>query len=105
MLGTPAPNFTLRSTPDQMVSLEEFHNLKQRISLMARVLFPRRARESDPQNAQRHCKEDKVQVVVFSMVDIDSVSYSHPYFILEEDTGGGGECPLIRFRGVVYAQK
>jgi hypothetical protein len=46
--------------------------------------------------------------VVVLMVDIDSVSYSHPYFIVEEDTGGGGragECPLIRFRGVVYAQK
>jgi hypothetical protein len=47
-------------------------------------------------------------VVVFSMVDIDSVSYSHPYFIVEEDTGGGGrgaECPLIKLRGVVYAQE
>ena len=43
------------------------------------------------------------------MVDIDSVSYSHPYFIVEEDTGGGGgrraECPLIKFKGVAYAQK
>jgi hypothetical protein len=40
------------------------------------------------------------------MVDIDSVSYSHPYFIVEEDTGGGGaECPLIKLRGVVYAQE
>jgi hypothetical protein len=47
MLGTPAPNFTLRSAPDLIVSLEEFRSLKQRIflSLMARVLFPRRARE------------------------------------------------------------
>jgi hypothetical protein len=45
--------------------------------------------------------------VVVLMVDIDSVSYSHPYFIFEEDRGGGGgaECPLIRFRSVVYAQK
>ena len=81
MLGTPAPNFTLRSTSDQMVSLEEFRNLKQRISLMARVLFPRRARESDPQNAQRHCKEDKVQVVVFSMVDIKSVTRIRTLFL------------------------
>ncbi len=41
------------------------------------------------------------------VVDIDSVGYSHPYFIVEEHTGGGGqaECPLIKFRGVVYAQK
>jgi hypothetical protein len=40
------------------------------------------------------------------MVDIDSVGYSHPYFIVEEDTGGGrAECPLIKFKGVVYAQK
>ena len=42
------------------------------------------------------------------MVDIDSVGYSHPYFIVEEDTAGGGgraECPLIKFRGVVYAQE
>jgi hypothetical protein len=45
--------------------------------------------------------------VVVLMVDIDSVGYSYPYFIVEEDTGGGGraECPLIKFRGVVYAQK
>jgi hypothetical protein len=45
--------------------------------------------------------------VVVLMVDIDSVSYSHPYFIVEEDTGGGGgaECPLIKLRGVVYAQE
>jgi|SRR5215218_5000025 len=111
MLGIPAPNFTLRSAPDLIVSLEEFRNLKQRIflslSLMARILFPRQARESDQQNVQRHYKVDKVQVVVFSMVDIDSVSYSHPYFIVEEDRGRGGgtECPLIKFRGVVYAQK
>lgn len=40
------------------------------------------------------------------VADIDSVSYSHPYFIVEEHTGGGqAECPLIKFRGVVYAQK
>ena len=42
------------------------------------------------------------------MVDIASVSYSHPYFIVEEDTGGEGgraECPLIKLRSVVYAQK
>ena len=47
--------------------------------------------------------------MVVLMVDIDSVSYSHPYFNVEEDTGGGegrgAECPLIKFRGVVYAQK
>ena len=47
MLGTPGPNFTLRSAPDLIVSLEEFRNLKQRIflSLMGRALFPGRARE------------------------------------------------------------
>jgi hypothetical protein len=47
ILGTPAPNFTLRSAPDLIVSLEEFRNLKQRIflSLMTCVSFPRRARE------------------------------------------------------------
>jgi hypothetical protein len=45
--------------------------------------------------------------VIVLMVDIDSVGYSHPYFIVEEDTEGGGraECPLINFRGVVHAQK
>lgn len=45
--------------------------------------------------------------MVVLMVDIDSVGYSHPYFIVEEDTGGGGraECPFIKLRGVVYAQK
>jgi hypothetical protein len=39
------------------------------------------------------------------MVDIDSDSYSHPYFIVGEDTGGGAECPLIKFRGIIDAQK
>ena len=45
--------------------------------------------------------------MVVLMVDIDSVSYSRPYFIVEEHIGGGGraECPLIKLRGVVYAQK
>lgn len=45
--------------------------------------------------------------MVVLMVDIDSVGYSHPYFIVEEDTGGGrqAECALIKLRGVVYAQK
>jgi hypothetical protein len=46
--------------------------------------------------------------VVDLMVNIDSVSYSHPYFIVEDTggrEGGGAECLLIKFRGVVYAQK
>jgi hypothetical protein len=105
MLGTPASNFTLRSAPDQMVSLEQFRNLKQRISLSPSDC-PRLVSKAGETATGRTCKgiaEDKVQVVVL-MVDIDSVSYSHPCFIVEEDTGGG-ECPLIKFRGVVYAQK
>ena len=44
--------------------------------------------------------------MVVLMVDIDSASYSHPYFIVEDTGGeGGAECPLRKFRGIVYAQK
>lgn len=65
-----------------------------------------RERERSAERAQALQRGQSTEVVVL-MVDIDSVSYSHPYFIVEEDTGGGrrAECALIKFRGVVYAQK